>query len=554
MLLNVEINGRKVTGRRDETILDLLSRNGIKVPTLCFMKGFISTGSCRMCVVEVEGRSDLVPACAQPVEESMKIWTHTPRVNKARKTLVELLMANHPDDCMYCARSGLCDLQDLADELLINDRKFLTRKKSGRMDNTCPSIERDISKCILCNRCVRVCNEIIGVSAIEIIGRGANSAIGTSFNKGLNDKACVKCGQCIMVCPTDALKETKSYQKIIDALSNKDLHCVIQISPSVLVSLGEELGLKTGKDVLGFLRTALYRMGFKQVFDTAFAADLTITQTAHDFVNRYKEHKPMPLFTSCCPAWTRYVEVFMPELVSNISVAKSPQQMMGSLIKEYYGPRISIPVKNIFSVSVMPCTAKKYEAENARLSGNNTRVIDTVITTREFIKLIRFYGIDFSTIEPEVTENYFNIQSSVGRLVGIAGGTLESVIRTIHFKLTGEEMHNYKVNELRGFKGRKELRLKIGKTILGFAAVSGLANVITLLEEIKAGRTDLHLVEVMACPNGCINGGGQSLRTDEKNMKARMRALYETDEEDIIRAAHKNRLVGELYPQLMEKI
>jgi iron-only hydrogenase group A len=424
MLLNLEINGRKVTGRRDETILELLTRNGIRVPTLCTMPGFTPTGSCRMCVVEVEGRNDLVPSCSQPVEEWMRIWTHTPRVNKARKTLVELLLANHPDDCMYCNRSGLCELQDLSDELLITDRKFMTRKKPAQIDGSCPSIERDISKCILCNRCVRVCDEIIGVSAIEIIGRGSNSAIGTGFNKGLNEKACVKCGQCIMVCPTDALKETPSHQKIIEALSNKDLHCVIQISPSVLVSVGDELGLKSGKDVIGYLRSALYRIGFKQVFETAFAADITITETAHNFVKSFREHK-LPVFTSCCPSWVRYIEEFMPELKENLSPSLSPQQMMGKLIKDYYGPRTSIPGKNIFSVAVMPCTAKKYEAEKNLIPGSNNRVIDAVITSREFVKLINFYGIDFSTMEPEVTENYFSMQSSAGRLVGTAGGTLE---------------------------------------------------------------------------------------------------------------------------------
>lgn len=553
MLLNLEINGRKVTGRRDETILELLTRNGIRVPTLCSMTGFTPTGSCRMCVVEVEGRTDLVPSCSQPVEEWMKIWTHTPRVNKARKTLVELLLANHPDDCMYCNRSGLCDLQDLADEMLINDRKFLGRKKPGEIDNFCPSIERDITKCILCNRCARVCDEIIGVSAIETIGRGSNSMIGTTFNKGLNEKACVKCGQCIMVCPTDALKEAPAHQKIIEALSNKDLHCVIQISPSVLVSVGDELGLRTGKDIISYLRTALHRIGFRQIFETAFAADITIAETAHHFVKMYREHK-LPVFTSCCPSWVRYIEEFMPEMKGNLSVALSPQAMMGKLIKENYGPRTSNPAKNIYTVSVMPCTAKKYEAEKNLIPGTTNRFVDAVITSREFVRLIKFYGIDFSTIEPEVAENYYSMQSSAGRLVGTAGGTLEAVIRTIYYKLTGEEMHNYKINELRGFKGRKEVKMKIGKSLFSFASVSGLANAITLLEEIKAGRNDLHFVEVMACPNGCINGGGQQLRTDEKTMKARMRSLYETDEEDIIRAAHKNKLVGDLSPKTLEKV
>jgi len=549
MLFNVEINGRKITAKRDETILTLLSRSGIHVPTLCFMSGFVPTGACRMCVVEIEGLNDLVPACSHPVEEWMKIHTHSQRVISARRTLVELLLANHPDDCLYCDKSGLCELQKLADELNVTERKFRCKKRSVLIDRNCPSIERNPGKCILCGRCIRVCDEIIGVSAIDFIGRGSKSSIGTYMNKGLNEQTCVKCGQCIMVCPTDALKERSSYQKVTDALNDSNLHCVIQFSPTVPFSVAEEFGLKSGKDILNLFKTAIIGMGFKQVFDTSFGADVTIINVSSEFISRWKKKEKLPLFTSCCPSWMKYAEEFFPDLIENCASSKSPQLIMGSLIKSDYGPRRSIPAKKIFSVSVMPCTAKKYEAEKNRSIENDLTGIDAVLTTRELIRLIKLFGINFNSFEQEPIETYFGIQSSAGRLFGTSGGSLEGIIRTVYFSITGQEFPGYKIMEMRGFKGRKEVKIKIGKNNFGFAAVSGLANAKILLDEIRNGREDLQLVEIMACPNGCINGGGQRYGNDEKIIKNRMKSLYDADEEDMIRAAHKNPLLADHYNQ-----
>jgi iron-only hydrogenase group A len=552
MLFNVEINGRKITARRDETILSLLNRSGLHVPTLCYMSGFTPSGACRMCVVEIEGLNDLVPACSHLVEEWMKIHTHSQRVISARRTLVELLLANHPDDCLYCSKSGICELQRLADELNVTERKFRCKKRSILIDRNCPSIERNPAKCILCGRCIRVCDEIIGVSAIDFIGRGSNSSVGTIQNKGVNDQACVKCGQCIMVCPTDALKEKPSVQKVMDALNDKNLHCVIQFSPTVPGAIAEEFGLKSGKDILNLLKTAIIGIGFKQVFDTTFGADVAIINVASEFISRWKKKEKLPMFTSCCPSWMKYIEEFYPDFLGNIASSKSPQMIMGSLIKSDYGPRRSIPSKNIFSVSVMPCTAKKYEAEKNRSPEhleNDLTGIDAVLTTREFIKLIKLFGINFNSLEQEPIETYFGIQSSAGRLFGTSGGALEGIIRTIYFNMTGQEFPGYKIMEIRGFKSRKEVRIKIGKNIFGFAAVSGLANAKILLDEIRNGREDLQLVEIMACPNGCINGGGQRFGSDEKIMKNRMKNLYDADEEDMIRAAHKNPLLANHYDQ-----
>jgi len=538
MIFTIEINGQTVTARRGETILSILNRTGIRIPTLCHLAGFTPTGACRMCVVEVESMPGLVTACSHSAEEWMKIRTHSPRVMKARKTVVELLLANHPDDCLYCDRSGSCELQDLASELNVKERHYRSRKPSIRIDRNCDSIERDPAKCILCGRCIRVCDEIIGMSAIEIVGRGSKSLIGTSLNKGLNIQACVKCGQCIMVCPTAALKEKSSYHTVIDALNNKDLFPVVQISPGVQGSIAEDLGIKGGRDLQNLLGTALRKMGFRQVFDTSASADLMILEISQQLVQRIRDKEKMPLFTSCCPSWVKFVEEYKPELKKHMVASKSPMQIMGTWIKDHYPQRMNIAKDKIFSVAVMPCTSKKHEA----ISGDEKDVhtIDAVLTTRELIRMIRLFGIDFSNMEPENTELGFGVRGSAGRLSGIAGGETEAVIRTLYYRMTGQEISPVKINELRGLKNRKETRIKIGRSSFGFAAVSGLAAAQQLLEEIETGKSEYQMVEVMACPFGCINGGGQRLGTDEKALKSRMKALYDADEEEMIKVAHRN--------------
>lgn len=490
-----------------------------------------------MCVVEVQGMTGLVTSCSHQVEEWMKIETHSPRVMKARKTIVELLLANHPDECLYCDRSGNCELQDIASELNVKERHYKTRKPSILVDRNCSSIERDPAKCILCGRCIRVCDEIIGMNAIEIVGRGSRSSIGTSYNKGLNTKACVKCGQCIMVCPTAALKEKNSYNLVVDALNNKDLFPVIQISPGVQGSIAEDLGIKGGRDLQNLLGTALRKMGFRQVFDTTASADMMILDISRQLAQRIKDKEKMPLFTSCCPSWVRFVEEYKPELKQHLVKSKSPMLIMGSWIKDEYSHRMNIEKDKIFSVAVMPCTSKKDEAIDPE---RGPVVIDAVLTTRELIRLIKLFGIDFNTLEPENIELGFGVRGSAGRLSGIAGGETEGVIRTLYFQMTDQEISPIKINELRGLKNRKEVRIKIGRSSIGFIAVSGLAAARQLLEEIENDKTEYQMVEVMACPFGCINGGGQRLGTDEKALKSRMKALYDADEEEMIKVAHRN--------------
>lgn len=550
MVFTIEINNQKVTAKSGETILTVLNRNGIKIPTLCHLSGFSPTGSCRMCVVEVEGMDKLITACSSLVEEWMKIYSHSPRVLNARKTLVELLLANHPDDCLYCSRMGECELQHLTEQLNITERKYRSRKRSVIIDRSCPSIERNPAKCILCERCIRVCNETIGVGAIDVIGRGTKCAIGTRSNFGLNTETCVKCGQCIMVCPTGALREKSAVNLVVDALNNPELYPVIQISPAVQASIAEDFGLKAGKDSLHILWTALHKMGFKQVVDTSLGADLTTIELSAELTKRIKSKEKFPLFTSCCPSWVNFIEKNRPDLKKYLATSKTPQQMTGLLIRKFYTGQESSGTKKVFSISVMPCTAKKHEAEKGAIQKDAVWDVDAVLTTRELVQLIRHLGIDFSSLEPDASVQSYGTRGSSGKLFGISGGVIESVIRTLHFHLTGQDMVTPKIPDIRGLKPVKETRIKYGKQTIGFIAVSGLSNAIQLLKEIESGKVNAHLVEVMTCPNGCINGGGQRIGSDERAMKSRMKALYDADEEELIKFAHKNPAILDIYEKL----
>jgi iron-only hydrogenase group A len=551
MLFNIEINDQEFSARRGETILTVLNRNGIKVPTLCYMAGMTPTGSCRMCMVEVDGLPGLVPACSQPVEEWMKIRTHSARVIRARRTLLELLLASHPDDCLYCEKSNHCELQALSEELNVRERRYQQKRKPVQIDKACPSVERNPAKCILCGRCIRTCDTVIGIAAIDITGRGSASSIGTSQNKGLNFQGCVKCGQCIMVCPTGALSERSSLHRVLDALNNPELCTVIQFSPTAPGSVAEEFGLKPGKDALNLLRTALRMAGFKYILDTSLAADLAIMEEATIIAERLKKKEKLPVFTASCPSWVHYLREFRPDYLQNLLPVRSPQQIMGSLIRSYVIPPHNRAPETVFSVSVMPCTASKAEAEQEGLISDKYRDVDAVLTIRELVRLIRLFGIDVTSLEPDPTDSMYGTRSSAGKLCGAAGGGLEGTLRTTYQLMTGQELQPVKINDLRGLKEFKEFRMKIGKDYFNAVAVSGLGRAIKLLEDIASGKSRYDIIEVMACPYGCINGGGQPFGADEKTLKARMKAIYDVDEEEMIKVAHKSPVVGHVYEKLL---
>lgn len=552
MKFYIEVNGAQVEAQSGETVLDTLKRSGIKVPTLCHMKNFLPTGTCRICVVEDKVSGKLVPSCSFPVQQGMKILTHSSRVIESRKMIVELLLSNHPDDCLYCVRSKNCELQSLAKEHHVVERRIRGQKNEHKMDHSGKSIVRDPDKCILCGRCVRICEETMGVSAIDFINRGSKTVIGTTFNRGLNTSSCVNCGQCIMVCPTGALSEKINISEVQAALQDPNRVVMAQYAPSITVSLAEEFGLPAGTDMNGVLNAALRRIGFKHVFDTSFSADLTIMEEASELIHRVVNGGTLPMITSCCPAWVKYAETFAPEFLPNLSSCKSPQQMMGAIIKSYFADMINTEPKNIYSVSIMPCTAKKFECDRGSMVRNGVSDVDAVLTTREIIELIKWYGIDLNTIRPEIADSPLGLRSSAGKAFGASGGVMQAALRTGYKMLTGKELTQYKINEVWGMEGRKEARIKINDELeLGVAVVSGLANAQKLLDEIKNGRKDIHFIEVMTCPGGCIAGGGQRIGTAINEIQMRVDALDEIDEKESLKVSHRNPEIIELYEKFL---
>ncbi|MCL4691452.1 MAG: [FeFe] hydrogenase, group A [Candidatus Hydrogenedentes bacterium] len=549
--IEIDVNGIAVEAKPGEMLLSALRRAGIQVPTLCHLEGLFPSGACRMCVVEVDGMANLAPSCACPVTPGMKVLTHSERAIRARKTIIELLLADHPDDCLYCVRSTNCELQKLASELGVRQRRYVGNRRRLKEDASSPSIVRDPEKCILCGKCVRVCEEVQGVGAIDFAGRGSQSQISTAFNESLNIASCIYCGQCIMACPTGALREQSHIKEVMSALANPELTVVVQHAPSVSVTLGEEFGLKPGTDVNGVMTAALRKLGFDRVFDTAFSADLTIMEEASELAHRIKTGGPLPLLTSCSPGWIKFVEQFYPEFKNNLSTCKSPQQMLGAIVKTYYAERENLDPKKIFSVAVMPCTAKKFEAGRVEMLHDGMADVDAVLTTRELARIIRMRHIDFHALTPDAADLPFGERSTAGKLFGATGGVMEAALRTAHFLLTGTELENLKVDAVRGLKGQKEARVKVGDLEVGVAVVSGLQNARRLLDEIRNGRDDLHFIEVMTCPGGCINGGGQPFATDADAVKARMQALYTIDRDEPIRTSHSNLGVKRLYEEFL---
>ncbi len=547
-MVQIEVNNRAIEAKDGEMLLDALRREGIHVPTLCHMKDRFPSGACRMCVVEIEGGRGLVPSCAFPVSAGMKIQTHSPRALRARKTIVELLLADHPDDCLYCVRNGACQLQELAEEHAVRERRYQGVKSTYKMDTSSPSLIRDPAKCILCGKCVRVCEEVQKVAAIDFVGRGSTATVGTAFNQGLNTSNCVNCGQCIIACPTGALREQAYIKDVLAALNDPDKIVVVQHAPAVSVTLGEEFGLKPGSDVIGMMTAALRRMGFNYVFDTSFSADLTIMEEATELVGRVTGGGALPMFTSCSPGWIKYVEHFHPEFIPNLSTCKSPQQMLGAVIKSYFAQEVlKVPREKIYSVSIMPCTAKKFEANRPEMGHDNIPDIDAVLSTRELARMIRSAGLNLADMPSEEADLPFGERSSAGKLFGATGGVMEAAIRTAYHLITGRELEELKVQAMRGLDGIKEAHLDIDGTTVGVAVCNGLGNAADLLEQIKAGRDDLHFIEVMTCPGGCVGGGGQPFDTDEEGVRNRMRSLYTIDRDATLRTSHQNVSVKHLY-------
>ncbi|MFZ1729189.1 MAG: NADH-dependent [FeFe] hydrogenase, group A6 [Bacteroidota bacterium] len=548
--MNITLNGHTCWAKPGETVLDVARREGVNIPTLCHLAEFSPTGSCRICTVEVKNANNLVPACAFPVTEGMEIRTNSPRVRRARKTIIELLVANHPQDCLFCVRSGNCELQKLTQEYGVRTHRFQGERRRARIDIASPAIERDPEKCILCGRCVRICHETQHVGAIDFVHRGFRTGVAPALGRSLNTVPCVDCGQCVVNCPVGALTEKSNQKPVWEAINNPDLIVVAQVAPAIRVALAEEFGAEAGTVATGKTVAALRRIGFARVFDTNFSADLTIIEEATELLHRLNNGGSTPMLTSCSPGWVKFLEHYYPDLLGNLSSCKSPHEMQGALLKTYYAQKIGVDPSRIFVVSIMPCTAKKYEAQRPELGGEYPDV-DAVLTTRELARMIRVSGIDFHKLPNEGFDDPMGESTGAGAIFGAAGGVMEAALRTAHFYLTGSDMKSVTFAPIRGLEGVKQADVRIGDITLKVAAVSGLKNIKPILDDIRAGTSPFHFIEVMACPGGCVNGGGQPLPATPEKLIKRTESIYQIDRESPRRNSHRNESVQKLYAEFL---
>ena len=550
-MVELTINNIKVQAEDGMTILEAAKSVGINIPTLCHMKDLFPTGACRICVVEVEGYRGLIPSCAYPVQEGMIVDTNSAKVRRSRKTIVELLVENHPQDCLICVRNKNCELQDLTEQYGLREHRYVGETKDHAIDISSASMERDPAKCILCGRCVRTCNEIQKVGAIDFTNRGFSSNVTTPYNKGLNVSDCILCGQCILVCPTAALREKGHLKDVQNALNSKDKYVIVQVAPAVRASIGEEYGMPIGTDATGKLVTGLRRLGFKKVFDTNFAADLTIMEEGTELISRVSNGGTLPMFTSCCPGWIKYIEQNRPELLAHVSSCKSPHEMEGAVLKTYYAKKMNIDPKDIYVVSIMPCTVKKFESERPELSEEHMQDVDAVLTVRELVRFFKAAGIDFNDLPEESFDDPLGESTGAAAIFGASGGVMEAALRTAYFKMTGTELENLNLSEIRGMDGVKESTISINGLDVNVAVVNGIGNVDQVLDEIEAGTSKYHFVEVMSCPGGCINGGGLPIHQKTEKVKKRIEALYAIDEKMKNRRSHENESVQKLYKEFL---
>ena len=552
--VNIKINGIAVSAPKGSTILEAARLAHIEIPTLCFLKDINEIGACRVCVVEVKGARSLVASCVYPINEGMEVWTNTPKVMESRKKTVQLLLSNHNRSCLSCVRSGHCELQELAHDLGVEDEGYYDGAKTPScIDDSAVHMIRDNSKCVLCRRCSAVCEQVQGIGVIGPNMRGFSTHIGSAFEMGLGETSCVSCGQCIAVCPTGALYEKSCIDDVMAAIHDPNKHVIVQTAPAVRAALGEEFGLPIGTNVEGKMAAALRRLGFDKVFDTDFSADLTIMEEAHEFIDRVQNGGVLPLITSCSPGWVKYCEHYFPDMTENLSSCKSPQQMFGAIAKTYYPEKAGIDPAKIVSVSVMPCTAKKAEAARPEMCDSGYRDVDIVITTRELGRMIREAGIDFKNLPEENFDSPLGTGSGAGVIFGTTGGVMEAALRTVADVLAGENLPHVDYEEVRGMEHTREAELEIAGKKIKIAVVHTLKSAMEMLERVKNGTADYQFIEVMACPGGCIGGGGQPVPVNAEIRKLRRKGLFDCDRANELRKSHENPEIIELYDTWLGK-
>ena len=566
-MVTITINGKPVSASGDSTIMEAAKAVGISIPGLCRLENVHQFGSCRICVVEVKGAKTLLASCMTVVSEGMEIYTHSEKVRKARKVLYELLLSDHDKDCLNCKRNQSCELQELGRTLGVEETRF-EGDHSERVMDVSAAITRDMSKCILCRRCVTVCNQVQGTGILNAQNRGFNTVIGPAMNLPLSSVNCVFCGQCTVVCPVGALKETDGLKKVWQALHDKNKRVVVQTAPAVRVALGEEFGYPAGTQVTGKIASALHELGFADVFDTNFAADLTIMEEGTELLGRLTHAlngtgAVLPMITSCSPGWIKYVEHNYPQQLGNLSTCKSPHIMLGALVKSYYAEKINVPPRDIYVVSIMPCTAKKYEITRSELQNDGLPNVDAVLTTRELAAMIREAGIDFRGLADGEFDNPLGLSTGAADIFGVTGGVMEAALRTVYELVTGREIpfDGLHITPIEGLEQVKTAQITIEDPVdaykfldgvtLHVAVTSGLKGANQLMEQVKKGESPYHFIEVMGCPGGCITGGGQPRSSDPEVRIKRLKGLYSEDEGKVLRKSHDNPYIARIYEEYL---
>ena len=551
-MVDITINGKHITVPHGITILKAAKMAGIDIPTLCYHPDQFVKANCRVCIVEVEGDKSLPSSCSTEVREGMVIHTNSSRVLEARKVILELLLANHDADCLICHRNLNCELQQIANQAGVRVNRFENVLEKLPVDMSSPSIVRNSNKCVKCGRCVDICRDVQGLNIVEKIGRSGQIEVKPTFGKYLSDVACVACGQCSTVCPVAAIYEKEEIEEVWEAINDPDKHVIVQTAPAVRVSIGEEFGMEPGSVATGQLVSALRRLGFDKVFDTNFTADLTIIEEGNELLHRMKTGGTLPMLTSCSPGWINFIEQYYPDLLPHVSSCKSPQQMFGALAKSYYAEKAGIDPENIFCVSIMPCTAKKYEAGRSemRVDGEH-RDVDAVLTTRELGRMLKQAGIDFVQLEEEEYDDPFGITTGAAVIFGASGGVMEAALRTVYEVVTGKQLLRLNFHTIRGLGGIKEAEVNLDGTHVKVAVVHSLSNAREMMERIREGSADYQFIEVMCCPGGCIGGGGQPYHTTDDIRMKRIASTYHVDEDLPLRKSHDNPAIKKLYSEFL---